>query len=101
MPDLFDNFFTKISTTLNGGKTPHHYSNASLVNTGKFYNYHENGTNNKYWMPTVNSDFAKSASNIDESQKVSPRMGSVSSTNSELEDGKRSRMNSVASEFDK
>lgn len=50
MGDLFDNFFGKIGTALNGGKSHQHYGGSSQVNAGREYNYHSNATNNKYWM---------------------------------------------------
>lgn len=41
-----------MSSRWNGGKTIPRYGGANQVNTGRYYSYHENGTNNKYWMPT-------------------------------------------------
>lgn len=76
MPDLFDNFFGKISTTLNGGKTTPHYGGATQVNSGKFYSYHMNGTNNKSWLPVL--DLGEIPP-----QDLKMRSGSVASTNSE------------------
>ncbi|CAI5758030.1 unnamed protein product [Candida verbasci] len=52
MPDLFDNFFNKITTKFSGGHTTHYYGGSSQVNTGKFYNYHSTPNNNNYWLPT-------------------------------------------------
>lgn len=98
MPDLFDNLYNKISTSLNGGRSTHHYSNASRVNTGRFYSYHENSTNNKYWLP-INKDMQKAADHIQDTKTVKPRMGSVSSMNSESDSEDRSRMGSVSSEM--
>lgn len=93
MPDLFDNFFGKMSTTLNGGRTKPHYSGSNRVNSGSFYSYHENSTNNNYWMPTGNKDFNKTAAKIETVDGPKPRMGSVTSMNSE---GERSRNSSVS-----
>lgn len=75
MPDLFDNFFSKFSTTLNGGRSKPHYGGSSQVNTGKFYSYHENSTNNKYWLPPVKKDDDKMPETMNKQ-----RMGSVAST---------------------
>lgn len=95
MPDLFDNIFSRIGTKINGGKTTHHYQGSSQVNTGRFYSFHENGTNNKYWMPT-----SKRFENIDDQKTQTPRMNSVASV--ESENGElmpRSRMNSAATDI--
>lgn len=92
MGDLFDNFFTKIGTTLNGGKSHPHYGGSSQVNAGPFYNYHSSATNNKYWLPR--SDLKNTMDHMVE-LKENGRMGSVSSESSE---GDRSRKSSVASE---
>ncbi|RKP29699.1 hypothetical protein METBISCDRAFT_17969 [Metschnikowia bicuspidata] len=51
MPDLFDNFFGKMMSRWNGGKTTPRYGGATQVNSGRYYSYHQNGTNNKYWLP--------------------------------------------------
>lgn len=93
MPDLFDNIFTRIGTAVNG-KSRQHYLGASQVNTGRFYSYHENGTNNNYWLPTAKS-FDKTMDNVESMNKGrSERMNSVNSMSSE-EAG--SRKNSVVS----
>lgn len=78
MPDLFDNFFGKLSSTLNGGKTTPHYGGSTQVNSGKFYSYHMNGTNNKYWM--TGKEIEETFKNTEEPKA---RMGSVSSMASE------------------
>lgn len=90
MPDLFDNFFGKISKSMNGGKTTYYHSGNSQVNAGRHYSYHENSTNNKYWMTAkdIKDQFAESGQNAD----VKPRMGSVSST---LSEESKSRHSSV------
>lgn len=96
MPDLFDNFFTRIGTAMNGGKTRPHYLGASQVNTGKFYSYHENGSNNSSWLPTSKS-FNKTVSGLDEINKGrTERMNSVNSMNSE--EGMTSRKGSIVEE---
>ncbi|ODV81155.1 uncharacterized protein CANTADRAFT_5121 [Suhomyces tanzawaensis NRRL Y-17324] len=107
MPDLFDNFFGKINTKLNGGKTNTHYGASSQVNTGKFYSYHTNGTNNNYWLPRkdmggkpTDTSPAK-VSVVHEDTAIKPRMNSMASMSSESEDGGRSRFNSVSSESEK
>lgn len=89
MPDIFDNLFGKISQSITG-KSPAHYGMNNQVNTGKFYSYHENGTNNKYWMPT--SSEIKDSFEADSAQQVKPRMGSMSSMDSES----KSRSSSVS-----
>ncbi|PSK39583.1 hypothetical protein C7M61_001382 [Candidozyma pseudohaemuli] len=96
MPDLFDNFFGKISAKLNGGKTTPFYGGSSQVNTGPFYSYHMNGTNNKYWM--TDAEMAESRKTAQQWQKFSEskaRMGSVGSMDSQETDGDQSRKNSV------
>lgn len=90
MPDIFDNLFGKITQSITG-KSPAHYGMNSQVNTGKFYSYHENGTNNKYWMPT-SSEIKDTFGEADTSQLVKPRMGSMSSVDSES----KSRSSSVS-----
>lgn len=102
MPDLFDGFFNKIGTKINGGKTVHHYGGASQVNSGAFYSYHSNGTNNKYWLPqkqadpnNVMSEIAKKEGVDKEDIVLKPRMGSINSLD-EYEG--KSRQNSVGSE---
>lgn len=98
MPDLFDNFFGRIGATLNGGKTPYRFSSGAQVNTGRYYNYHENTTNNKYWMPAekavgqVNPDLGDTLGKIEDTQYVKPRMGSVTSMELEL----KSRNSSIS-----
>lgn len=104
MPDIFDNIFNRIGTAINGGKTTHHYQGSSQVNTGRFYSFHENGTNNKYWMPT-SSSFGKTINKIDETNNMpvvdNQRMGSVGSAMSEEGmDMPRARMGSMAEEDD-
>lgn len=91
MPDLFDNFFGKISASLNGGKTTPHYGGSTQVNTGSFYSYHSNSTNNKSWMPT--KDMHEAFAKMEDKNEVKPRMGSVSSMNS---DEAQSRKSSVS-----
>lgn len=88
MPDLFDNFFSRISTSITG-KSPSHYGMNNQVNTGRYYSYHENGTNNKSWMTTdeIKDSFAQA-----EAMEVKPRMGSVSSMESES----KSRSSSIS-----
>ncbi|RLV87784.1 hypothetical protein JA9_002420 [Meyerozyma sp. JA9] len=96
MPDLFDNFFTKIGSTMNGGKTRHHYSGATQVNTGRFYSYHENGSNNNSWLPTSKS-FNKATADLAEVNKGrTERMNSVNSMSSE--EGMTSRKGSIVEE---
>ncbi|KAK6461150.1 hypothetical protein DFJ63DRAFT_337055 [Scheffersomyces coipomensis] len=79
MPDLFDNFFNKLNTKINGGKTTHHYGGASQVNTGSFYSYHSTANNNNYWLPK---------------DKKEAGVG----VTSDMDDTPRSRFNSVSSE---
>lgn len=86
MPDLFDNFFNKMSAKMHGGKTPYHYSMSSSVNTGRYYSYHENTTNNKSWLPQK------------EMAVPPPRKNSVMSMESDTGEP-RSRMNSVSSDM--
>ncbi|CAG86768.2 DEHA2D03740p [Debaryomyces hansenii CBS767] len=97
MPDLFDNLFNRIGTKINGGKTTHHYQGSSQVNTGRFYSFHENGTNNKYWMPTSKS-FDNTIDKIDDTNTKKERMNSDASVGSEGLVMPRSRMNSAASD---
>lgn len=78
MPDLFDNFFGKLTSTFNGGKTTPHYGGSTQVNSGKFYSYHMNGTNNKSWM--TGKEIEETFKNMEEPKA---RMGSVSSMASE------------------
>lgn len=91
MPDLFDNFFGKISTSLTG-KSPVHYGMSNQVNTGRFYSYHENGTNNKSWMTSAE---IKESFRQAEDREVKPRMGSVSSMDSESDSEPMSRSSSI------
>lgn len=97
MPDLFDNLFNRIGTKINGGKTTHHYQGSSQVNTGRFYSFHENGTNNKYWMPTSKS-FDNTIDKNDDTNTKKERMNSDASVGSEGLVMPRSRMNSAASD---
>lgn len=102
MPDLFDNLFNKIGTKINGGRSTHHYGGSSQVNSGSFYSYHSNGTNNKYWLPKskASDPLAAVAQHEDVNKEdilIKPRMNSVGSSNS-IEEGGRSRFNSVVSE---
>lgn len=90
MPDLFDNFFNKVSAKMHGGKTPYHYSMSSSVNTGRYYSYHENSTNNKSWLPHDQMEASTAV--------PAPRKNSMISMNSENSEP-RSRMNSVGSEM--
>mmetsp|Transcript_6728 Transcript_6728/g.6635 ORF Transcript_6728/g.6635 Transcript_6728/m.6635 type:complete len:103 (-) Transcript_6728:463-771(-) len=96
MPDLFDNIFNRIGAKINGGKTTHHYQGSSQVNTGRFYSFHENGTNNKYWMPTSKS-FDNTMENFDNTNKE--RKTSDASVESEGMVMPRSRMNSAVSDI--
>lgn len=96
MPDLFDNFFTRIGTAMNGGRSRPNYLGASQVNTGKFYSYHENGSNNNYWLPTSKS-LNKTVSGMEEFNKGrTERMNSVNSMSSE--EGMPSKKNSIVEE---
>lgn len=81
MPDLFDNFFVKISTAMNGGKTTPHYGGSTQVNSGSFYSYHHNSTNNKSWMSKKDMNDAMDLINVENAEKK--RMGSIASMNSE------------------
>ncbi|KAK8439474.1 hypothetical protein ACI3LY_004336 [Candidozyma auris] len=92
MPDLFDNFFGKMSAKMNGGKTKPFYGGSSQVNTGRFYSYHMNGTNNKSWM--TDAEMEESRRNA-QMQSMKPRMGSVGSMDSMESEGDKSRKNSV------
>lgn len=102
MPDLFDGLFNKIGTKINGGKSVHHYGGASQVNSGSFYSYHSNSTNNKYWLPRKPSDPNSAMADIAQKEGVNkedvilkPRMGSINS----LDDYEsKSRHGSVSSE---
>lgn len=51
------------------------------VNTGRFYSYHENGTNNKSWM--TSKEIEDSFNQAESMNEVKPRMGSVTSMDSE------------------
>ncbi|EGV64938.1 hypothetical protein CANTEDRAFT_104120 [Yamadazyma tenuis ATCC 10573] len=93
MPDLFDNFFTKINMAVNG-KSNQHYGGASQVNTGSFYNYHSTPTNNNYWMPTgARIKESMEQPNIEDIAGA-PKMERNSSVSSE-DSMARSRNNSV------
>lgn len=94
MPDLFDNFFGKIGTFVNGGKTHQHYGAPSQVNTGSYYNYHSSATNNKYWM---NRNEMKPAVEEEGMISAKERMGSIGSMNS-VEEDPSSRKGSVVSD---
>lgn len=97
MPDLFDNFFNKIGTKINGGKSVHHYGGASQVNTGKFYSYTSSASNNNYWLPMKHDDKPDDKM-IDGNIRVDRQM-SVSSMSEDADMknmGDRSRMNSVS-----
>lgn len=103
MPDLFDNFFNKIGSKFNGGKTVHHYGGASQVNTGSYYSYHNTPTNNKYWLPRETST-VQMAGGFDEEDFEKPRKQSLSGiagymAKSESSDP-RLRKSSVSSEMD-
>lgn len=89
MPDLFDNFFGKISSAMNGGKSKPHYGGGTQVNTGSYYSYHQNPTNNNYWMAKSKDVESKS---MEEQMAMKPRMGSVSL----MESQPKSRSGSVA-----
>lgn len=80
MSGIFDNFFGKIQTSITG-KSPTHYGMHNQVNSGRYYSYHENSTNNKSWMTKdeIKDSFAKA----DAMDEIKPRMGSVSSMESE------------------
>ncbi|EER34956.1 predicted protein [Candida tropicalis MYA-3404] len=95
MPDLFDNFFNKIGSRINGGKSVHHYGGASQVNTGKFYSYTSSASNNNYWLPKQqHKDDQMTSGDI----RVDRQM-SVSSMSEEADMknvGDRSRMSSVS-----
>lgn len=100
MPDLFDNFFGKVSYAVTGKNPKPHYASASLMNSGKIYSYHNTTSNNNYWLPTAKKIDGTMSMEDDGSQKVKARMGSVASTASSETDGQRSRMGSVVSESD-
>ena len=96
MPDLFDNFFNKIGSKINGGKSVHHYGGASQVNTGKFYSYTSSASNNNYWLPKQqqHKDDQMTSGDI----RVDRQM-SISSMSEEADMknvGDRSRMSSVS-----
>ncbi|CAH6719583.1 hypothetical protein CLIB1444_02S11914 [[Candida] jaroonii] len=82
MPDLFDNFFGKINHAVSG-KTPTHYGLSSQVNSGRYYSYHTNSTNNNYWMPRDDKIKVMKQDHEDkmnpEMQTPRPRMGSDAS----------------------
>ncbi|CUM65763.1 uncharacterized protein PRCAT00003411001 [Priceomyces carsonii] len=94
---LFDNFFDKIGTAVHGGRSSGHYQSSSQVNTGSYYNYHKNGTNNDYWLPTSKS-FGDTMDKIDDVNKA--RMNSVASDSSDMSEEMlaKARKGSVASE---
>lgn len=107
MPDLFDNFFSKISSTFNGGKTTAHYGGSSQVNAGRFYNAHNNVSNNKYWMTkqeTIDLNKIQIVSGLDEEEHISPRKhNSISGIANYVSDKpsdkfNRERFSSVSSE---
>ena len=89
MPDIFDNFFGKMSTRMHGGKSTPHYSGASKVNTGSYYSYHSNSTNNNYWLPqnkvvdgkVVSVDRKLSITSLNSEEMSRSRNGSVVSEN--------------------
>ncbi|KAG7665291.1 uncharacterized protein J8A68_001347 [[Candida] subhashii] len=93
MPDLFDGFFTKLGTKLNGGKSVQHYGGASQVNTGKFYNYYSSPTNNNYWLPRDQLQQQQQQDVVIPVDKA--RSSSITSMNDE-ESGKTSRIGSVS-----
>lgn len=81
---------------MNGGKSHHHYQGSSQVNTGRFYSYHENASNNKSWLP-ASSSFNKTMGNMEEMNKGrTERMNSVNSMSSE--EGMNSRKGSIVEE---
>lgn len=51
MPDLFDNFFDRVGNAFGAKNTGQRNLFSSQVNTGRFYNFPQNGTNNNYWLP--------------------------------------------------
>ncbi|KAM9927470.1 hypothetical protein OXX59_002534 [Metschnikowia pulcherrima] len=81
MPDLFDNFFGRVSTTMNGGKSKPRYGGASQVNSGKYYSYHSSSTNNNSWLPIAKPKEEKPMDVMDamEPKEPKPRMDSISS----------------------
>lgn len=79
MPDLFDNFFGRISTTMNGGKSKPRYNMSSQVNTGAFYRYHTNGTNNNSWLPNAMNPLVEKDMEGPSVKEPKARMGSVAS----------------------
>lgn len=98
MPDLFDNFFGKVGKAVNG-KSNSHYSSNSQVNTGRYYSYHNTGTNNNYWMPTskkIEDNIGDMKEPTDTDMRYSNRMGSVSSNMSMDSDMNKSRNSSVS-----
>lgn len=105
MPDLFDNFFNKIGTKLNGGRSTHHYGGSSQVNSGSYYSYHQNGTNNKYWMTKqqVNDNKIEIVGGADAADHDQPRRSSLVGVAGYMTDKgdpgySRSRFSSVSSE---
>lgn len=50
MPDLFDGFFGKVLSRMNGGKQQKRHYSLGQVNTGNYYMHHSLTTNNGYWM---------------------------------------------------
>ncbi|KAK6457346.1 uncharacterized protein RJT20DRAFT_1918 [Scheffersomyces xylosifermentans] len=94
MPDLFDGFFNKINTRINGKSTPH-YGGATQVNTGKFYSYTNSASNNHYWMSKSETSMQTGETEV---IPIKQRTMSVNSITSEKEDGPRSRFSSVSSE---
>ncbi|RCK66687.1 hypothetical protein Cantr_02742 [Candida viswanathii] len=98
MPDLFDNFFNKIGSKINGGKTTHHYGGASQVNTGRFYSYTSSPSNNNYWLPRNQHTENKPDDQMMQGNIRVERQLSVTSMTEEADlknVGDRSRMNSV------
>lgn len=93
MPDLFDNFFVKMSSTWNGGKTTPRYGGSNQVNTGKYYSYHMNGTNNKYWLPIQKNTLGHDDTEMSPKDMNSIRKGSV---DSRMLDESKSRNSSIS-----
>ncbi|KAG7191404.1 uncharacterized protein KQ657_003448 [Scheffersomyces spartinae] len=98
MPDLFDNFFAKIGTKLNGGHLLSHYQMSNQVNTGSYYHYHSLALNNHYWLPQQKKEMSEEMKNrmlkdITENKDMTEmRRGSVSS---EEGDGLMDRRGSI------
>lgn len=90
MPDLFDNFFGKLSSTISGGKTTPHYGGSSQVNSGKFYSYHMNGTNNKYWL--TGKEIENTFAEMEPKAELGARLGSVSSMSSKDKSSRQSSL---------